>query len=81
MIWSNLLKQTTQFRFVEVHTADGETFPCREAGFMMSTCIDWDDSVTIHNAVVDQKIDLVHVGDFLAYQSDDFLMFIVILSL
>lgn len=72
----SLLKQTINssqlFRFVEVHTADGETFPCREAwsrGFMMSTCIGWDDLVTIHSAVVDQESDLVNVGDFLAYQS------------
>ena len=36
----------------------------------MSTCIGWDDLVTIHSAVVDQDGDLVHVGDFLAYQSD-----------
>ena len=32
-------------------------------------CIGWDDLVTIHSAVVDQESDLVHVGDFLAYQS------------
>ena len=35
----------------------------------MSTCIGWDDLVTIHSAVVDKESDLVHVGDFLAYQS------------
>ena len=35
----------------------------------MSTCVGWDDLVTTHSAVVDRESDLVHTGDFLAYQS------------
>ena len=37
---------------------------------MISTCISLDESVINHSAVVDKDGDLVHVGDYLAYQSD-----------
>lgn len=40
---------------------------------MMSTYLHklpWDDLVIKHSAVVDKDGDLVHMGDYLAYQSD-----------
>ena len=62
------------FRFVDVQTVNGEKFPSREAwskGLILSSCVGRDDLVICHNALVGQDGDLVNVGDYVAYQSND----------